>query len=94
MTTHLRYCMITAHSIFGHTKHPQEVMNEIGITYLVATPQSLGDQWWFWCCEGVPRELPRFLSILHIDNAESAIGFGLSEEEAMAINKRCRENDE
>ena len=67
--------------------HPRKVMEELGITFFHATPQSLGDCWWFWCCENVPNELPSFLHKLDVQ-PELAIGYGLSKEEAEAIRAR------
>ena len=76
---HLRYDMYTCPS-----GHPQVVMQELGITYQHATPQSVGDQWWFWNCENVPDKLPEYLTVLDLDPME-CIGFGLSKEDAEKI---------
>ncbi len=65
-------------------KHPQEIMRELGITYPHATPQSIADQWWFWNCNGVPSELPKYLTVLDI-KPHDAIGSGLSKEDADLI---------
>lgn len=65
-------------------RHPQVVMQSLGITYQHATPQSMGDQWWFWNCENVPDPLPKFLSVLEIDPM-ACIGWGLSREDAEKI---------
>jgi hypothetical protein len=59
-------------------------MRELGIKYQHATPQSLGDQWWFWNCENVPSELPKFLSPLDI-NPIDCVGYGLSAGDAKSI---------
>ncbi len=67
--------------------HPQNVMKELGISYFHATPQSMGDCWWFWCCENVPDKLPLFLTELKV-KPESAIGYGLSKKDADAIRAR------
>lgn len=75
---HLRF------SCLSSTGHPQQVMKELGITYQYATPQSLGDQWWFWNCENVPEMLPKGITELNIDPMEQ-IGKGLSIEEAESI---------
>ena len=48
------------------TPHAQAQMRALGITYRVATPQSLGDQWWFWGCENVPAELPSHITELNV----------------------------
>ncbi len=65
-------------------KHPQQVMEDLGITYQEATPQSIADQWWFWNCKNVPDKLPEYLSDLNLDPME-CIGFGLSKELAAEI---------
>lgn len=39
-------------------------MKQLGITYQHATPQSMGDQWWFWNCENIPEELPEHIEEL------------------------------
>jgi len=72
--------------------HPKKVMEELGITYFHATPQSLGDCWWFWCCENVPKELPSFLSPLSV-KPELAIGYGLSKKEAESIELRMKDEN-
>ena len=76
----LRYCCRTVHKS-GETGHPQQMMDNLGIEYQHATPQSMGDQWWFWNCTNVPDPLPDFLSELHIKPSD-AIGWGLNKEEA------------
>lgn len=86
MGTHLRYSLITADLSCNIIKHPQIVMKELGITYKHSTPQSMGDQWWFWNCENIPDELPEFLSILDIGDPTEYIGFGLNGEEVNKIN--------
>lgn len=70
--------------IYGETKHAQERMRELGIIYQHATPQSIGDQWWFWNCENIPNELPEDLTILYLDPME-CIGYGLTQEMAEKI---------
>ena len=84
---HYKFCMQYSHySNDEEVKrlggmHPQKAMKELGITYTNATPQSMGDQWWFWNCENLPDEIPPFLTKLGITPYD-AIGFGLSAEEA------------
>jgi hypothetical protein len=68
-------------STFGH---PQTVMKELGITYQHSTPQSMGDQWWFWNCENLPEILPKYLTEMKNDPME-CIGYGLSKETAERI---------
>jgi len=80
----LKYCLITAHIECNENRHPQEVMRELGIKYQHATPQSVCDQWWFWNCEGVPAQLPEYLSEMSITPHE-AIGYGLSRAMAESI---------
>ena len=66
-------------------RHPQVVMKELGITYQHSTPQSMGDQWWFWNCENVPDPLPKHFSILECKDPLEMIGWGLSKEDAEKI---------
>ena len=79
MPTHLR---LNCH--YGYNEHPQATMKRLGITYQHSTPQSMGDQWWFWNCENVPEPLPEQFSILDLDPMEQ-IGWGLSQEDAEKI---------
>ena len=81
--SHLRFWMITAYES-GAKNHPQKVMKDLGITYQHATPQSIGDQWWFWNCENMPKELPEYLEVVDLNPMEM-IGWGLSKEAAKAI---------
>lgn len=76
---HLRLDMYVSFKV-----HPQEYMKELGITYQHATPQSIGDQWWFWNCENVPNVLPEALSWLKLKPMEQ-VGWGLSDKDAMNI---------
>lgn len=80
---HLRYGLMTAHDN-GETRHAQETMKALGITYQHATPQSISDEWWFWNCENIPSVLPPYLTQLKIRPAD-AIGWGLDEELAEKI---------
>jgi hypothetical protein len=64
--------------------HPQKIMEELGITYQRAVPQTIGDSWEFWCCENVPDELPEGLTIKDW-NPMDRIGWGLSKEDAEEI---------
>lgn len=81
---HLRYCIRTA-SETGVNEHPQKVMGMLGIEYQHATPQSIGDQWWFWNCKNLPDKLPKYLDELKIKPLD-CIGFGLSEDKAKEIH--------
>ncbi len=83
---HLRF-----NSLYGILKgqitpegHPQEIMKKLGITYQHATPQSIADQWWFWNCENLPKELPPYLEVTFWDPMKN-IGNGLSKELAEMI---------
>ena len=64
--------------------HPQKAMRELGISYQHATPQSMGEQWWFWNCDNIPDKLPPFLSELGLDPMD-CVGSGLSKEDAEKI---------
>lgn len=79
---HLRYCMYSADKHGGG--HPQEVMKNLGISYQHATPQRMGDQWWFWNCKDLPEVLPEYLEKLEIDPMKT-IGWGLDQTMAEAI---------
>ena len=68
----------------GLEDHPESVMSQLGITYQHATPQSIGDCYWFWNCGEIPSPLPAFLSRLDV-NPMDAIGNGLSESDAEEI---------
>nr|DAE54946.1 MAG TPA: hypothetical protein [Caudoviricetes sp.] len=62
---HLRYdCMGAAYA--GVNKHPEVVMRELGITYELAIPQSMGDQWWLFNCNH--EDLPCFITEMECDN--------------------------
>lgn len=76
----IRYCCYGAR-IASENRHPQVVMSELGITYEHATPQSMGDQWWFWIPHNMPEKLPDFITVSEHDPLES-IGFGLSKDAA------------
>ena len=85
MKMHLRFdCYAQGLSKEPYT-HPQVKMRDLGIEYQHATPQSLGDQWWFWNAE-VPDgvELPGYIEALNLDPIKM-IGYGLSKKEAEAI---------
>lgn len=68
----------------GENRHAQEVMRELGITYQHATPQSMGDQWWFWIPGNVPEDLPKFITISE-RNPMKSIGFGLDKKTAKKL---------
>ena len=81
---HLRFNTLTASIGCSENRHPQVVMRELGITYQHATPQSMGDQWWFWNCKGAPADLPKYLAPLDRD-PHKCVGWGLSQEAADKI---------
>jgi hypothetical protein len=81
---HLRYDMMTASMYCDENRHPELVMWELGIKYQHATPQSMGDQWWFWNCTGVPVEFPRYLTPLGM-NPQKCVGWGLNQKDADKI---------
>lgn len=82
---HLRFDCITAQIKYDEHRHPQEVMKDLGITYQHATPQTVGDQWWFWNCQNIPDNLPGHIIDLDINDPMEYVGFGLSEEKAREI---------
>jgi len=78
---HLRYDLIAA-TYSNESRHPQQVMRDLGITYQHATPQSMADQWWFWNCQNIPTAtLPDYITELDVDPIR-AVGYGLSWEDA------------
>jgi hypothetical protein len=81
---HLKLSMIDMPREFGHA---QLAMKALGITYQHATPQSMYDQWWFWNCENIPNPLPGWLSELTVQPM-SAVGYGLTKEEALEIQNK------
>jgi len=81
---HLQFWMIDAEKS-GVDAHPQEVLRDLGITYQHATPQSIGDQWWFWNCENVPKKLPAFITELKISDPMEYVGHGLWTKKAEQI---------
>lgn len=83
-TKHLNYCILTAHLGCQEYRHPEEMMFLLGIKYQDATPQSIGDCWWFWNCENIPNELPKYLTYKEL-NPMKCIGYGLSKEQAEKI---------
>ncbi len=89
---HLRFDYMGAYYL-GEEKHAQAVMIELGITYTHSTPQSVGDQFWFWNCKNIPKTLPEYITELNVDPMQ-CIGFGLSLDIAKQIKsmeglKKC-----
>ena len=85
----LRYCLMSASFDCGENRHAQTVMRELGIAYQHATPQSIGDCWWFWNCTNVPETLPPYLSELKITPSQ-AVGHGLTKETADRLENAGR----
>jgi len=81
MTTHLRLNLFD-----GYEEHALKTMERLGIAYQHATPQTMGDQWWFWNCENIPNPLPEHFSILQCNDPFEFIGYGLSKEDAEKIS--------
>lgn len=87
---HLSLYMPAQH-MSGDLRHPQQVLKDLGIDYQVATPQSIGDCWWFWnCCIPEGAALPDWITEFKA-NPMDYIGFGLSQDEAKAIEKLSKE---
>lgn len=57
----LIYDIFNAHLKHNETRNAQIVMEELGITYETAIPQSLAEQWVFINCKNVPKKLPSYL---------------------------------
>ena len=86
MAKHLKYCMMYGmlEGQIAPKGHPQLIMKELGIKYQHATPQSMGDSWWFWNCENLPDPLPPYLTVKDWNPMEM-IGFGLDEKSVEKI---------
>ena len=83
---HLKFCFRTAYEA-SEKRDAKIVMKDLAITYSHDTPQSIGDQYWFWNCENIPSPLPKYLEVLDIDPLD-AVGFGLTEKEAKEIKEK------
>lgn len=84
MARHLTYSYEGAYNA-NKSGHAQDVMKELGITYQHSTPQSMGSAFWFWNCENIPENLPKYIYDLDIDDPLEYVGWGLSEKMAIAI---------
>jgi hypothetical protein len=71
--------------LYTAPKHAQTCMKELGITYQLAVPQSIGDCWWFFNCENVPDQLPEYLIERDFGDLNRLVGFGLSQSDADAL---------
>ena len=75
--------------------HPIVAMKNLGITYQMSIPQTIADQWWFFCCNDVPTELPSYLSEFKKDNNfRSLIGLGLSEKDCIMLENYIKEKQQ
>lgn len=61
---HLRY-KIDCADYAGEQRHPQEVLRELGISYALAVPQSMGEQWWLFDCSY--ETLPSYITPMVAD---------------------------
>lgn len=71
----------------GDRRHAQEIMRDLGINYEHATPQSMGDCWWFWNCTNIPDDMPSYITESKSRNPISCIGWGLNAETAHRLHK-------
>jgi hypothetical protein len=71
--------------LYTAPKHAQVCLRELGVTYQLAVPQSMGDCWWFFNCENVPEELPGWISVRDFGDLNTLVGFGLSQKNADAL---------
>lgn len=90
--THLKYDYHAAYEVCKNG-HAQEVMRKLMIAYQHSTPQSIGDQYWFWNCKNVPVELPTYITVLKVDPMD-CVGFGLTKCQALDIIKEGKNNDD
>lgn len=65
-------------------------IKSLGISYQHVTPQPMADSVWFWNCENVPEDLPKYISRIKLDPMK-CIGWGLSEEDAKKIKNYERQ---
>ena len=87
---HLRLDLLILRLGHKDSRPVEEIMEELGITYQVATPRPIGDMWQFWNCENVPEVIPDYLSVADW-NPMNGIGYGLSKEEAESIRDYKKE---
>jgi len=86
MARHLIFDIRQAYEC-GANDQPEKVLKELGIKYQHSTPQSIGDQWWFWNCENTPEPLPSYLKFADLNLVEM-IGCGLAKEQAIDILRK------
>ena len=68
------------------TKHAQEQMRELGITYKLTVPQILGDCWWFFGCDNVDVDnLPEHIEIRDFGDLSRLVGYGLSKKNVIDL---------
>lgn len=70
----------------GDKRHAQDAMRELGITYLIAVPQSICACWWFFRCENIPAELPSYIT-RRVFKHKELVGWGLSDEDVAKIDE-------
>lgn len=71
--------------------HVQQIMKDLGITYSLAVPQPITDQWWFFGCKNLPVHLPEFIKIHDFKDITRLEGRGLSKENIEYLNKEFPE---
>lgn len=89
MKRHIVFCEQAAYEA-GLKGHAQIVMRDLGASWLLSTPKSIADQWWFWCREGLPEPLPSYLRELTIEPCE-AVGYGLASDDAERIEREAKQ---
>jgi hypothetical protein len=57
-----------------------KAMAALGIRYVMAQPQEIGDQCLFWGCRSVPTPLPRQLSVLGVTPEQAGLSAELRAE--------------
>ena len=77
MSNLIRYNLMSAAIKCNEKRHAIEVMNDLGITYQQAVPQSMFDSWWFFNCKNLPEKLPEFLSLKEDINPLDYVGNGI-----------------
>lgn len=68
-------------------RHPQKIMQSLGISYKIAVPQSLFDCWEFFGCENIPKDIPECIQVSELsdETVTSMIGYGLSEKDVSIL---------
>lgn len=84
---HLRFDFYAAYKA-GMNERAERIMLELGITYQYVTAHAIADQVWFWNCENIPDELPKYLTVLEADPWKY-VGAGLTRLQAENIRLRA-----